>query len=93
MGEAQGRRYRVILHKRAAKYYGRQDAKIKERLDRAFEYLKSDPYRGPNIKRLSGELSHLYRYRAGEVRILYEIHEEFKLVRIKAIKPRGEVYR
>jgi mRNA interferase RelE/StbE len=84
--------YRVFFHKYAENYYRKQNQKVRARLDKAFEYLKSNPYRGTNIKRLTGELSHLYRYRIGNLRILYEIHETSKIVRVKNIGPRGDIY-
>jgi mRNA-degrading endonuclease RelE of RelBE toxin-antitoxin system len=35
----------------------------------------------------------MYRYRLGALRILYEIHEEIKTVRIKTIESRGSAYK
>ncbi len=85
--------YKILLHKRAFKDYERQSAKTKARLDEAFEHLQENPFHGTQTKRLSGELSHLYRYRVGQLRILYEVHENLKIVRIKAIASRGDVYK
>ena len=85
--------YRVVLHKRALKDYQKQDARTQERLDEALEDLSQHPYKGPSIKRLSGELSDLFRYRVGSLRILYEIHEELRMVRVKAIASRGDIYK
>jgi len=42
---------------------------------------------------LEGELKDMYRYRLGNLRILYEIHEDLKTIRIKVIEARGSVYR
>ncbi len=50
-------------------------------------------YYGVHIKKLQGELSKMYRYRVGDIRILYEIHEDIKIVRIKVIEGRGKAYR
>ena len=85
--------YRVLLHKRAFKDYERQDTKTKARLDEAFEHLQNNPFQGTQIKRLSGKLSYLYRYRVGKLRILYEVHEDIKVVRVKAIESRGDIYK
>jgi mRNA interferase RelE/StbE len=46
-----------------------------------------------HIKKLEGELKDMYRYRLGNLRILYEIHEDIKTIRIKAIEARGSAYR
>jgi mRNA interferase RelE/StbE len=67
--------------------------KTKARLDEAFAHLQEDPFRGTQTKRLSGELSHLYRYRVGQLRILYGIHENQKIVQVKAIASRGDIYK
>jgi mRNA interferase RelE/StbE len=85
--------YRVLLHRRAFRDYERQGAKTKARLDESFKHLQEDPFRGTQIKRLSGELSHLYRYRIGQLRILYEVHENQKIVQVKAIASRGDIYK
>jgi mRNA interferase RelE/StbE len=85
--------YSILLHRKAHSFYRRQDAKTKARLDEAFSVLRINPFHGPRIKQLTGELSHLYRYRVGELRILYEIHEDLRVVRVKAIGSRGDIYR
>jgi mRNA interferase RelE/StbE len=46
-----------------------------------------------HIKKLEGEHRDMYRYRLGNLRILYEIHEDIKAIRIKAIEARGSVYK
>jgi mRNA-degrading endonuclease RelE of RelBE toxin-antitoxin system len=35
----------------------------------------------------------MYCYRLGEIRIIYEIHEDIKTVRIKTIEYRGSAYK
>ncbi|MDP2937451.1 MAG: type II toxin-antitoxin system RelE/ParE family toxin [Dehalococcoidia bacterium] len=85
--------YRVLLHKEALKDYKRQVGETRARLEKAFDHLSQTPYQGAAIKRLSGELSHLFRYRVGELRIIYEVHEDLKVVRVKAIGRRGDVYK
>ena len=35
----------------------------------------------------------MYRYRPGNLRILYEVHEDIKTIRIKAIEARGSIYK
>ncbi len=85
--------YRVILHRDADKDYNGFDEKLKSRTDNALGDIRLNPYRGPNIKKLKGKLSNLYRYRIGGFRILYEIIEDIKTVRVKTIKTRGKVYK
>lgn len=85
--------YRLLLHKKAVKDYQRQDARVKARLTTAFKHLSTSPTAGRHVKRLTGELAHLYRYRVGKLRIIYEVHEDFKIVRVKAIASRGDAYK
>lgn len=55
--------------------------------------LRNNPYYGPNIKRLKGELNSLYRYRIGDYRVFYTIEPEKRLVLILAISHRKDAYR
>jgi mRNA interferase RelE/StbE len=85
--------YKVILHKNAAKYYKNADKKLRGRINTAIDNILENPRYHGHIKKLEGGLKDMYRYRLGDVRILYEIHEDIKTVRIKAINVRGSVYR
>ncbi|MBZ0202132.1 MAG: type II toxin-antitoxin system RelE/ParE family toxin [Ignavibacteria bacterium] len=46
-----------------------------------------------NIKKLSGQLSGLFRYRVGDYRVIYEIDEKSKSVEVLSIKHRKNVYK
>ena len=48
----------------------------------AIDALSKNPRYHVHIKKLEGELKDLYRYRLGDLRILYEIHEDIKTVRV-----------
>jgi mRNA interferase RelE/StbE len=85
--------YRVILHKNAAKYYRNADKKLQGRINRAVDTILESPRYHVHIKKLEGELKNMYRYRLGSLRILYEIHEEIKTIRIKAIEARSSAYK
>ena len=41
-----------------------------------YPQLRSNPFYGPNIKKLKGELAGVYRYRIGDFRLFYVIREE-----------------
>ena len=84
--------YEVVLTKTAYKTYSRLTPKLRRGLDRCIEYLEVSPTRGPNIQKLKGE-SESYRYQMGGWRILYEVDEFQKKVRIYEIRPRGDVYK
>lgn len=46
---------------------------------------------GTDIKRLKGY--NLYRMRVGNVRVVYSVHEEIKIITIENINNRGDVYK
>ena len=64
--------------------------RIKEHI---YPKLRSSPFWGPNIKRLKGELSGIYRYRIGNYRLFYVVDPEKKLVFILDITHRKDAYR
>ena len=84
--------YKVILHRNAAKFYSKADKGLRERLNSAIEDISENPRYNIHIKKLQGELSHMYRYRLGDLRIIYEIHEDIEMVRIKTVETRGRAY-
>lgn len=85
--------YRVILHKNAVKYYRNADKKLQGRISTAIDTIVENPRYHVHIKKLEGELKDMYRYRLGNLRILYEIHEDIKTIRVKIIETRGSSYK
>lgn len=85
--------YKAILYKDAIKFYKRTDANLRKRINSAIEVIVQNPRYHIHIKKLQGDLSNMYRYRLGDIRIIYEIHENINTVRIKAIKQRGSAYK
>jgi len=61
--------------------------------DNIYPRLRTNPYFGPNIKRLKGELSSIYRYRMGDYRLFYTIDASKKRVFILDIVHRRDAYR
>lgn len=85
--------YEVKLVNSAAKYYKKMDLETKQALNRCFDNLKVDPENHSNIKKLHGKLIGLYRYRVGQIRIVYRIEKTDNVVVILAIAPRGNIYK
>ena len=85
--------YKVILHKNAAKHYKNADKKLRGRINTAVDTILGNPRYHTHIKKLEGELKDMYCYRLSSLRILYEIHEDIKTIRIKAIGARGSAYK
>ena len=85
--------YKVILHKVAVKFYKRADTNLRKRINSAIEVIVQNPCYHIHIKKLKGDLSSMYRYRLGDIRIIYEIHKDDKTTRIKVIEQRGNTYK
>ena len=55
--------------------------------------LKTNPYYGPNIKRLKGDLKSIFRYRIGDYRLFYTVDPQKKHVYILALENRKDAYK
>jgi len=61
--------------------------------DNIYPRLRTSLYVGPNIKRLKGNLSAIYRYRMGDYRLFCTIDSTEKLVFMLDIVHRRDAYR
>jgi len=61
--------------------------------DFVYPQLRSNPFFGPNIKRLKGEFEDYYRYRIVNFRLFYTIDKDRVIVFIVSISDRKEAYR
>jgi mRNA interferase RelE/StbE len=61
--------------------------------DLVYPQLRSNPFFGPNIKKLKGEFEDYYRYRIGSFRLFYTIDKDRVIVFIVSIGDRKETYR
>lgn len=84
--------FSIALSKEALKYYNKVSVATATRLDRCFASLEADPHKGSNIKSLKG-MAGKYRYRIGNLRVIYEIDHAKSTVYVIAILPRGQAYR
>ena len=84
--------FKIALSREALKYYNKVSVSTTARLDRCFVNLESDPLKGSNIKSLKG-LPGKYRYRIGNLRVIYEVNHASSVVYVLAILPRGQAYR
>lgn len=85
--------YKPFLHKRASKYYESLDDKTAKRINKAIGDMTKNPFEGRHIKRLRGKLEGKYRYAVGDLRIVYRVNAEERIILIGAIGPRGDVYK
>jgi mRNA interferase RelE/StbE len=85
-------RYRLEIRPSVEKTLRKiRDPQLQQRLDAAFEKLAENPRR-PGVEKMSG-FAGRYRFRVGDYRIVYEIHDTVLLVLILAIGDRKEIYR
>jgi len=85
--------YEIYISSEAEKCYKKLDKRSKERINYSINSISKKPFSGVHIKKLWGELEGKYRYAIGSLRIVYEVDTKNKIVRIKAIKSRGDVYK
>jgi len=85
--------YEVYISREAEKYYKKLDKRSKERINNSISSISKEPLSRVHIKKLRGVLEGKYRYAIGSLRIVYEIDSKNKIVRIKAIRSRGDVYK
>jgi mRNA interferase RelE/StbE len=82
--------YEVEFVASAAKEFRSLDAEIKRRVAVAINALRENP-RPRGTRKLRGH-KHLYRIRVGSYRVVYEIEDKVKLIRVTRIRHRREVY-
>ncbi len=83
--------YIVELNSAAQRDYSNLDFSISSRISEAVHALENDP-RPPGCTKLAGERD-TYRVRIGAYRIVYAIDDRRRVVSVKRIQHRREVYR
>ena len=83
--------YRVLLERAAEKDLARLSPEIHNRIVEAIQALARNP-RPPGCRKLAGS-RHDWRIRVGEYRVIYEIADEIRVVRVNRARHRREVYR
>ncbi len=83
--------YDVLFVASAAKEYHSLPDEIKRRVALAVEAFRQNP-RPAGVRKLHGH-EYLYRIRVGQYRVVYEIEDPKRLVRVTRIRHRREAYR
>ena len=83
--------YRVLLERGAEKDLGKLLPEIHDRVIAAIQALARNP-RPPGCRKLAGSKSD-WRIRVGDYRVVYEITDEIRVVRVNRVRHRREVYR
>ena len=82
--------YRVTLAPHAARQLRKLDPPRRRRIQAVLEVLADNP-RPPSARQLVGG-SGEWRVRTGDLRVIYEIHDEVLLVLVLALGHRSDVY-
>ena len=83
--------YRVLLERTAEKDLARLSSAIHARVIAAIQALATNP-RPPGCRKLAGS-KHDWRIRIGDYRVVYEIADQIRVVRVNRVRHRREVYR
>ena len=83
--------YQVLVERAAEKDLRKISSKVRPRLVLALQSLAKNPRPAGSLK-LTGSASD-WRIRVGDYRIIYEIADEIRIVRINRVRHRGDVYR
>lgn len=85
--------YEILLGRKARKFYEKASDELIDELQRCFDDLSQNPYKGSNIKKLKGDLAASWRYRIGNYRVVYTVDEESQSITVSVIAHRRESYR
>jgi mRNA interferase RelE/StbE len=83
--------YRVLLERTAEKDLVRLSSEVHKRVIAVIQSLAMNP-RPSGCRKLVGS-EHDWRVRVGDYRVLYEIADEIRIVRVHRVRHRREVYR
>jgi mRNA interferase RelE/StbE len=88
-----GRQYTILLLPSARRALAGLPIAVRRRLGRAIDALATDP-RPPGAKLLAGKpADRIWRLRAGDYRVLYDIRDAELVVLVIRVGHRREVYR
>jgi mRNA interferase RelE/StbE len=83
--------YRIVFKPSAERELHRLPLSVANRIERTIDGLAEEP-RPPGVKKMQGT-ANLWRVRAGDYRIVYEIHDREIVIVVLRIAHRKYVYR
>ena len=83
--------YEVLLERNAEKELLRLPSRVHDRVIEAIAALGKDP-RPPGCRKLAGSKND-WRIRVGDYRVVYEIADSVRIIRVHRVRHRSEVYR
>lgn len=85
-------KYSISIRASALKELSRLPKSILKKAESAIDSLSENP-RPDGVKKLKGSDENLYRIRIGDYRIIYLIEDEIKIVDIRKIGHRKDIYK
>lgn len=86
-------KYKVIVHKRAARYLKSLPESQKQRVKQSLGELEKGIMGKVDVKSMAGEWKGYYRMRIGDTRVIFWIDHKLKTIYVDHIGSRGEVYK
>jgi mRNA interferase RelE/StbE len=83
--------YKIDITKHAFKEIAALPIKIKTQVSKTIDGLKENP-RPTGCKKLKGEKDYLWRLRVGDYRIIYTIEDIIKVIEIRKVGHRKDIY-
>ena len=85
--------FEVELTDIAKKYYKKTSGKTRKGLDKCFTDLSQTPLVPPlSVSKIVG-YDNFWRYRVGDIRVIFTVDEDLLLVTVISILPRGSAYK
>ena len=84
--------FEVELSREAQRYFQHCDKAAAKKLRRCFESLERNPRAGNNVEALKGYFQGSYRYRLGNLRVVYTINDRELTVSVVTVAKRSDVY-
>ena len=84
--------FKLVLSREAQRFYQRCSPSVARKLARCFTALEQDPRAGNNVKPLKGHFAGSYRYRVGDLRVVYTINDAQATAFVITIANRKDVY-
>jgi mRNA interferase RelE/StbE len=83
--------YRILISKSAEKDLKRLTSSVFKRIVPKIDKLADNP-KPSGCKKLKGSNQNLWRIRIGDYRVIYSIEEEIKVIDIRRVRHRRDVY-
>lgn len=85
--------FKIIVHKRALKYLSKLTSSKKTKIKKLLTELIDNPIQREDVKPMLGEWKGYYRIRIGNVRLIFWVDQDKKIIYVDHVGSRGDVYK